>query len=225
MKNQILEKISWIPHDVLRKIKYKRKNFIKLDLNKIGINRKFNFYLSKDDEGLSSQLIVFGFREPINLKYSYEFVKDSDNVLDIGSNIGLFPLLSENAKKIICIEPLKEAIPILRKNIEANKLSDKTKIINAAVGKRGKLILEVDKKLNLSKIVDKRTENSYEIKSFELKELVKKYKSNLLRMDVEGYEYEILFNKIPKEVKKITLTSKQSLANGDKAKDYGNIAK
>lgn len=216
---RLSQKITWIPYELMRKIKNKKRNFIKLDFGKIGLKRKFKFYLPKDDEGLSSQLISFGFREPLNLRYSYKFVSKSDKVLDIGSNIGLFPLLSENAKEIICVEPLKEAIPTLEKNIKENGLSNKTKIINAAVGKKGKLIIEVDKKLNLSRIINEKSDNSYEIKSFELKDLVRKYKSNYLRMDVEGYEYEILLNKVPKRIKKISIEFHTGLLGRKKTND------
>ena len=217
--NHIIEKISWIPFNLLEKIKQNEKNFINLNLRKLGINRVFKFHLSNKDEGLSSQLKAFGLREPLNLEYYYKFVEPSDIVLDIGANIGLFTILSEKAKKIICIEPLKQAIPILKKNISENGLSKKTEVINAAVGKKGKLLIEVDKKLNLSRIVDKKNKNTYEIKSFNLKELTKKYKSNMLRLDVEGYEYEILYKKIPKEITKISLEFHTALLGGKKVKE------
>ena len=216
---EIIEKISWIPFNLLEKLKQNKKEFINLNLDKIGINRQFKFYISKSDEGLSSQLNAFGFREPINLEYYYKFVKSYDIVLDIGANIGLFTILSENAKKIICIEPLKQAIPLLKKNILENNLSKKTNIINAAVGKKGKLIIEVDKKLNLSRIVNKKNKNTYEVKSFHLKDLIKKYKSNFLRLDVEGYEYEILFKKIPKEINKISMEFHTALLGDKKVRE------
>lgn len=220
--NQLIEKISWIPFNLLEKVNQNKKNFINLNFKKVGINREFKFYLSKEDEGLSSQLRAFGFREPINIEYYYKFVKPSDIILDIGANIGFFTILSENAKEIICIEPLKEAIPLLEKNIEGNNLQNKTKVINAAVGKNGKLILEVDKKLNLSKIVKKKNKNTYEIKSFELKDIVKKYNSNMLRLDVEGYEYEILYKKIPKKITKISIEFHTGLLGKKKVKELIN---
>ena len=217
--NQIIEKISWFPFKLIEKIKQNKKNFIDLKLKKTGINRKFRFYVSKNDEGLSSQLKAFGFREPVNIEYYYKFIDSSDIVLDIGANIGFFTILSENAKKIICVEPLKQAIPLLKKNIKANNLENKTKVVNAAVGEKGKLIIEVDKKLNLSRIVRKKNKNTYEIESFDLKSLVKKYKSNMLRLDVEGYEYEILCKKIPKEIKKISIEFHTELLGKRKVKE------
>tara|TARA_Y100000310_G_scaffold167546_2_gene167381 strand:+ start:20982 stop:21842 length:861 start_codon:yes stop_codon:yes gene_type:complete len=220
--NRIIETISWLPFKLLEKIIPNNKEIIYLDFNNLGINKKFKFNISKSDEGLSTQLNVFGFREPLNLEYYYKFVKASDNVLDIGANIGLFTILSENAQSIVCVEPLKQAIPTLEKNISLNKINKKTKVVNAAVGKSGKLIIEVDKKLNLSKIVEKKNKNTYEIKSFELKELIDKYKSNSLRMDVEGYEYEILYKKIPKNIKKISIEFHTALLGKEKVQKLIN---
>ncbi|HCR36442.1 TPA: hypothetical protein DIU22_05400 [Candidatus Woesebacteria bacterium] len=202
---KIIESLSWIPYKTAKMFGKRKNDFLILDLEKIGIKKRFKFNTTKTDEGLSSQLKTFGFREPVNLEYYHKFVEKNDKVLDIGANIGLFTILSENAKEIICVEPLKQAIPLLKKNINDNNLMEKTKIINAAVGKKGKLIISVDEQLNLSRIVSKKTKNSYEVKSMELMDLTKRYDSNLLRMDVEGYEYEILFEKLPKRINKISI--------------------
>ena len=220
--NQIIETISWIPFKLLEKISQNNKEIIYLDFNNLGINKKFKFNISKDDEGLSSQLKAFGFREPLNLEYYYKFVDSSDNILDIGANIGLFTILSENAKSIVCVEPLKQTMPLLKKNVLENNLSKKTKIVNAAVGKSGNLIIEVNKKLNLSRIVNKKNKNTYEVKSFELKEIIKKYKSTFLKLDVEGYEYEILYKKIPKKINKISMEFHTALLGNKKVKKLIN---
>ena len=65
--NRIFEIISWATFKLLKKVKKVKKKFVYLDLRNIGINRKFKFYLSECDEGLSFQLKAFGFREQINL--------------------------------------------------------------------------------------------------------------------------------------------------------------
>jgi len=202
---QIIEKISWIPYKLREKLIIKKKNPLKLNFKKIGLNKQFIFYTLGEDEGLSNQLQAFGFREPLNIKYSYEFVTKKDRVLDIGANIGLFSLLSHNAEKIIAIEPIKECIPILEKNLGESDLLSKSKIINMAVGEKGKLLLEKDDKVNLSRVTDEKGKNTIEIESNSLDYFSKKYNPNFLRMDVEGYEYDILMNKIPKTIKKIAI--------------------
>jgi len=179
---------------------------INLNLKKIGVYDDFVFYFEEKDEGLSNELQEAGMRAPYNSKYTYKSVDESDTVLDIGANLGYFTVLCKNAKKIVSIEPLPNAIPILKKNIKVNKLSDKSKVVNAAVGKnKGHLYLETNKKLNLSKIVDKKNPQSSKIKSESLKDLIGKYNANFIRMDVEGYEYELLFENIPKKINKIAM--------------------
>lgn len=218
MKNRIIEKISWIAYDILmyfgRKKKQKKVN---LNLNKIGINEKFIFFIKDGDKGLSAQLKAFGFREPINSYYYYKFIKKEDIVLDIGANLGYFTLLSKNAKRIICIEPLKEAIPILKKNIKINNLDKKCLILNSAVGsKKEELLIKSEDSLNFSKIVEKECKKTYKIKSYPLSFFCNKYNANMIKMDVEGYEYDILLNNIPKKVNKINLEFHTFLLNKEK---------
>jgi len=205
MKNKLLEKLSWVPYNLISKLKSRKRNPLLLDFRKLGIPKSFKFYFLEKDLGLSNQLNSFGFREPINLKYSYDFIKKEDIVLDIGSNLGLFPLLAYNAKRIIAVEPIKECIPLLKKNLKENKIWKKIRVIKMAVGKEGKLRIKKEDKINLSRIVEKKTKGAVEIKSKPLIYFIKKYKANVLRIDVEGYEYEILYKKIPKKINKIAM--------------------
>ncbi|MFH1325746.1 MAG: FkbM family methyltransferase [archaeon] len=215
--NNIIEWVSWIPYKLKTEILPKKvKKRIDLDLSFIGINKKFRFSALEKDEGLSRQLTTFGFREPINLRYSSIFTGKDDIVLDIGANLGLFSLLSFNAKKIISIEPIKECIPILKKNLMDNNLSGKSEVLNMAVGKRGKLILEKNNKVNLSMVVDKKGANTVEVISQPLEYFVGRFHANALRMDVEGYEYDILYKKIPREINKISMEFHTALLGNEK---------
>jgi len=216
---RIIEKISWIPYNIIYNRESKKQNPIKLNLGGIGIKKNIIFHVIDNDEGLSKQLRLFGFREPLNWKKYYYFVDEEDIVLDVGANIGLFSILSKNAKKIICVEPIRECIPILEKNLDSNKLLNKSIIINMAVGKKGRLWLERDTHINLSKVVQKRTKNTQKIKSELLEYFTKKYKTNLVRMDVEGYEYEILKQGIPKRINKIAMEFHAGLLGNKKIKE------
>jgi len=214
---KIIEKISWIPYELLNNYFRMPKNPLNLNLKKIGIPKKIVLHYMPGDQGLSKQIALYGFREPLNYKNYYDFVKKDDDVLDVGANIGLFSILSRKAKKIIAIEPIKECIPVLKKNLASEKILKKTKIINMAVGKEGKLLLEKGKHINLSKVVKKRNKNTQEVISKPLKYFVDKYKINLLRMDIEGYEYYILKEKIPKRINKISIEFHTSLMGKTKA--------
>ena len=173
------------------------KEQIEVNLKQIGINKIFIFNTLKGDKGLSRQLRVFKFREPLNWETYYHYVKRSDKVMDIGANIGLFSILSKKAKSLICIEPIECCIPLLEKNIKDNDI--KATIINKAIGKNIKM--KIDEQINLSHV----SNDGIPIESLTLKEACKLYDSNLLRMDVEGYEYDIFKEGIPNTINKICL--------------------
>lgn len=222
MKNHLMEKISWMPYNLLCKIRNNKKDMAELDLKKVGIDKKFVFNIVPEDAGLSAQLKAFKIREPVNLEYYWKFVEPSDIVLDLGANIGVFSVLSSNAKKIVSVEPLEKAIPYLKKNLELNGLSEKSEVIRMAGGKKGWLFLEEDEKLNLSKVVDAENEKTQKVRSEPLAYFTKKYNTNLLRMDVEGYEYEILYKKIPKEINKISIEFHTKILGKERAKELIN---
>ncbi|MFH1308572.1 MAG: FkbM family methyltransferase [Patescibacteria group bacterium] len=220
--NKIIEKISWVPFKIAYKYGKEAENPAKINLRKIGINKEITFYFPEKDVGLSKQLGTFGFREPINYEYYANFLNEKDVVLDIGANIGLFTILSSKANQIIAVEPLPQAMPILKKNIEANGIKDKTIILNLAVGKEKELLLEIDPQLNLSRIVKEKNEKTVSVKSVPVSYLTKKYGANVLRMDVEGYEYEILLNEIPKEVNKISIEFHVQILGKEKVEELMN---
>jgi FkbM family methyltransferase len=179
---------------------------LKLNLKKIGIDETFVFNTLKEDNGLSRDLDIFGFREPLNWRSYYYFVEESDIVLDIGANLGLFSLLSKKAKKIISVEPINQCSQILKRNLQSNNLKNKSIVVNKAVGKNGNLHIRKDERFNRSSVVGKNYYGAtYEVPSETINYFAKKYSTNLLRMDVEGYEYEILKNPIPRKINKISL--------------------
>ncbi len=215
--NPLIEKISWLPYNFSCRVRKNNSRIAELDLRKVGIDRKFSFEPVPGDIGLSRQLRAFRLREPVNLEYYWRFVEPNDIVLDLGANIGVFSVLSSNANKIIAVEPLEKAIPYLKKNLEMNGLSEKSEVIRMAGGKKGWLFLEEDEKLNLSKVVEMENEKTQKVRSEPLSYFTQKYKTNLLRMDVEGYEYEILYKNIPKGINKISIEFHTKLLGKEKA--------
>ena len=216
---KILKDISWIPYKSLTKYLGENKEKMYLNFKKIGIRKKFIFSTLKGDTGLSADLSVFGFREPLNWESYYNFVNKEDIVLDIGANLGMFSLLSSNAKKIVAVEPVKKCLLVLKKNLLDNGLKDKSIVINMAVGDKGKLRLRKDSRFNRTVVVNKDFSGPvYNAKGESLDFFVGKYSVNLLRMDVDGYEYEILKNKIPRSINKISLEFHAGVMGRDKSK-------
>jgi FkbM family methyltransferase len=219
MMRKIIEDISWIPYKIKNKYLYKKSKLLKVKPK--GHNFSFPFVVIKDKDfrSLSRNLQAYGIREPRNVYEFVNFIEDEDIVLDVGANIGFFTILSRNAKKIIAIEPIKRCIPILKKNLEKNNLKN-VEVFNIALGGGMPLLIEENNAVNLSKIVDKKGENVTEIESKKLEYFVKKYNINFIKIDAEGFEYEI-FGKgeIPKGLNKIVMEFHTGLMGKEKSID------
>jgi FkbM family methyltransferase len=210
--------LSWIPYSLFCRIRDNDQNPISVDLSDYRIDKKFLLSLPSEDDGLSKQLRTFGFREPLNCECYVKFISRDDTLLDIGANIGFFTLLGNDARRIVCVEPLNNVIPLLQKNISQNNLSDKCEIVHAAVGPRGKLHLEISPHLNLSKIVSEKNDNTIEVDSIPLGDLVARYHTNVIRLDVEGFEHDILYGQIPNSVTKISMEFHTRLMGQEKSR-------
>ncbi len=213
------EGLSWIPYDVFCHLRDNNHDHhpVHLNLSSYGVDRDFWMILPPEDSGLSKQLTTFGFREPLNCRYYVKFVTPNDSVLDIGSNVGFFVLLGSNARRMTCVEPQAQLIEMLKENIRRNKLTEKCEVLQEAVGPKGKLHLEICPQMNLSKIVGESSKNSVDVDSEPLEDLVQKHPSNLIRLDTEGFEYEILYNQIPEAINKISMEFHTDLLGPEKS--------
>jgi len=209
MNNRFLEYLSWIPMKVYSKVCGSyfpgEGNKLVIDLNKIGIDDSFNFYVNDEKEmgSLSSELRCFRIREPNNLKHYVKFIEKEDVLLDVGAHFGFFSVLGKKAKKIIAIEPIKECFYLLNKNLKENNLTDKTKVFNLALGNEKYLKMDQEGSSNLSKVNAK---GKIKVKCKDLNYFAENFDTNLLKLDIEGYEYEIFMNQeVPKKINKITM--------------------
>jgi len=201
--NRIIEELSWIPYRVKNQYLCKRKKIVTIKFG--GIRFPFEIIEDKDYSSLSRNLQAYRMREPRNVREFVKFVDEKDIVLDVGANIGFFTILSKNAKKIIAIEPIEKCIPVLKRNLERNDLNDVV-VLNVALGNGKPLFIKEESALNLSKIVNKKGKNVRVIKSNDLKHFANKYKVNLIKIDAEGYEYEIFGkDKVPLNIDKMIM--------------------
>ena len=151
--------------------------------------------------------------EEVIKRNSYErkkdkfFIKDAPVWLDLGGNIGTFTCKACDAgcKKVITFEPEEENFQLLKKNIEKNNFSDKVVPIQSGVV-ASDTINELE--LYLCKgeynkyrhtIFKKRGRQAIKIPVQNFKKVLKKYKPNGIKIDIEGAEIEILESMKPED--------------------------
>ena len=134
-------------------------------------------------------------------------------VLDLGANVGFFSCrMATIAEKVICYEPIKSNFDkiIINRNGRTN-----IEIVNKAVtGKEGIIDMYRPKFDNCSCRysvvfnIDSKSESEVEpVRSITLDELFEDHKivsCDLIKMDIEGAEYETLYNASDHTLKKIS---------------------
>lgn len=127
-------------------------------------------------------------------------------VVDIGAYVAdtaIFFVL-EGARHVYAIEPFPYFYEIGRKNIAASRMESKITMVNAGVGGKSAEISVDSSKRSFSGSGFGGSGAKKQIQIMSLEEIVRKYrlKNAALKIDCEGYEYEILLNSDPNTLRK-----------------------
>lgn len=163
----------------------------------------FKMFVLPKHGAIHRELFLYKKREPICTDYLMHSVviKEGDIVLDIGANIGYYALIESKLVgkkgKVYAVEPVKGNFDLLQKNVELNHLANVSMFQFAFGDKQKKSKIFVSDKSNLcamnrdavgGTIVGAQDVCVSTVDDF----LQDKPVPNLIRMDVEGYEYEII---------------------------------
>jgi FkbM family methyltransferase len=155
-------------------------------------------YLDIRDKGVSRELALMGIREALFTHTLQGALRDGDCVVDIGANIGYYALMEVRLigprGKVYAIEPVPHNMQLLEDSVRLNNYGN-IETFRLAIGQSNGI-----SKLYLSdhpnwcsfnpprKITGQIDVEVASLDSF----LQDKKRPDLVRMDVEGYEYEIL---------------------------------
>lgn len=123
-------------------------------------------------------------------------VKEGMNIVDIGANLGLYLLLEPHLTKgnVYGIEPNYNSFKFLQRSVKLNKFKN-VKLLNIGISdKKDTIPFYISKKWNWCRFTEG-GDDIVEVKKIlvdSLDNLFKNEKIDILRMDVEGYEVQIL---------------------------------
>ena len=137
--------------------------------------------------------------EPETFEIFNRYIHSDTTYLDIGAWIGPTVLYgAQIAKKVVALEPDKQAFGYLKENIILNaKISKKVTLVNSALTiKTGPITLYTENANSSSSVINPNNfVNHYEISGISIADLFKKYKltdTAFIKIDIEGYEYKLL---------------------------------
>ena len=212
-----LEKLSLI-HRIKLKIT-RLMNYFQLNIVCINVyNLSLLFHI--DNWRDAQRAITIKYKEEGTFKLIVDNVNDGSIFLDIGANIGLYSILAGKkvgkTGKVISIEPHSINFSSLLKNIKINELSDRIIPINIALTDEQCFLPFNYYKLDSASTGSQLGKNGYD--DFLFKEIITELKyatsidylinnglipiPNIVKIDVDGLEYQIL------QGMKILITSK-----------------
>jgi len=148
-------------------------------------------------------LFLYKKREPLCTDYLMHsgVIKEGDAVLDIGANIGYYVLIESQLVgekgKVYAVEPVRSNFELLEKNVQLNNLKNVSTFQFAFGEKDAKSEIYVTDKSNLCAMnrdaVGGKILFTQEVPMLTVDTFFKdKAPPDFIRMDVEGYEYQVV---------------------------------
>jgi FkbM family methyltransferase len=159
------------------------------------------FYASKGLTGITGN-IYSGLHEFEDMTFLLRFLRPEDIFFDVGANVGSYTLLASGVcqTKSVAIEPVEKTFDILSKNIALNNLQDKVLLVNAVAGGSVSTIIFTQTEDTQNHVVsaNELATGAAELPVITIDSLLNQGSPALIKIDVEGYETEVLkgMNKI-----------------------------
>jgi FkbM family methyltransferase len=156
----------------------------------------YRMYVHHDDTGISTELLRYKIHEPISTKIFSSLLECNDVVFDLGANIGYYALLcAKKCKKVIAVEPVHENFQLLKTNIELNHMRNFVCVETAISTFNGHQRIYLYTTSNHHSMLPTYSHNSIIVPVKTIATVLKENKIDkisCLRMDIEGYEVELL---------------------------------
>jgi len=142
--------------------------------------------------------IYTGLLEFEDMAFLLHILKNNDLFVDVGANVGVYSVLASvnTESNVISIEPIPSTFDKLKKNIFLNNATDRVQLVQAGVASQnGELIFTVDND-TVNHVINETEKNvpinTVKVPVYTLDEICKSKEPLLIKIDVEGFEWEVL---------------------------------
>lgn len=149
--------------------------------------------IHKGDAGIIGN-VYYGLYECNESLFLLHYLRAEDYFLDVGANLGHYSLLAAGITqcRTITIEPVPATFERLQDQIRINHLEDRIDSRQVGVGEQeGSLFFSTDRDV-MNRVVDANYTDAVAVPVIALDQLDAQLPIRLLKMDVEGFEYQAL---------------------------------
>jgi FkbM family methyltransferase len=138
--------------------------------------------------------IYCGLHEFMDMAFLLHLLRAGDLFVDVGANIGSYTVLASAVcgARSIAIEPDPSTIQSLRKNVEANNSGDRVTVIETAVGATAGTARFTVGQDTTNRVATDADLATREVKIRALDDILGNEDPVLIKMDVEGYEPQVV---------------------------------
>ena len=145
----------------------------------------------------STGMLYCGLFEFEDQSFLLHFLRENDLFVDVGSNIGVYTILSSAhcKSKTIAIEPIPSTIEILKSNIKLNNIENLVNVKPFGISEKpGKLFFtdSLDSINHVKSKLDDENGNFIEISTDSLDNIIGNVNPTMLKIDVEGFEKAVI---------------------------------
>jgi FkbM family methyltransferase len=157
--------------------------------------KSVKFYARKGLTGITGNIYV-GLHEFNDMAFLLHLLTPDDVFFDVGANVGSYTMLASGVRgaKSIALEPVASTYNILSKNIALNKLERLTMALNAGAGAAPSTIRFTTNEDTTNHVLSahESADNAIEVPVVTVDSLLIHDHPTLIKIDVEGYETEVL---------------------------------
>ncbi|WP_316851305.1 FkbM family methyltransferase [Pedobacter agri] len=182
-------------HAYFNFIKWQITSRLNKNLVKVPFIESVSFYAKKRLTGITGNIYT-GLHEFNDMGFLLHFLRKEDLFYDIGANVGSYTLLAAGICKsnTVAFEPISETFEILSQNMKLNHFDKLVITENMGVGdKIGELYFSTDSDTTNHVInSNEDTASTAKVPVINLDSYYQGYPPNLIKIDVEGYEGQVL---------------------------------
>jgi len=146
------------------------------------------------ETGLTGNLYT-GFMEYEDMLFLLHALDTDETFVDVGANVGAYTILASKVVKAnsISFEPLLETVERLKDQIQINRIDDLVSVINKGVGDKAGMLFFTNDNDTINKVsLAGNTEHTTKVEVTTLDDELYKNKKYFFKIDVEGFEYNVI---------------------------------